>query len=148
NNVEVRSAANITGDIYAINGTTKLSNSDVKMKGNINSKSDVSISDRTELIGKILTEGNVELKSSNVKIYGDIHAGGNVELGSTANVNNIFTGGNVDFISNKIKVNGEIHAGGNVGNYEKGTQVEVDGNIYSLKDVVLNSNQSYKFYKD
>jgi predicted acyltransferase (DUF342 family) len=145
--INLKSAVNVKGNIYAMNGFVKLSNSDIEMKGDIHATEDVTLSHGTIVDGNIYTNRSVTLHSSNAKVTGDIHAGGNVSLGWAVDVNNLFTNGNVKFDGNNI-INGEIHAGGVVGDKDIGNNVTVWGNIFSNSHVYTRNYNNYVYKKN
>lgn len=144
--IDLISAVNINGNLYAMDGKVNLSNSNIKMKGDIHSTDDVILSDGTTVNGNIYNNKDVELKSSNVEVKGDIHSQGNIKLGSSSKVKNIYVGGNLEFMSNNATINGDIHATGYVGSENNGNSVTINGNIISDSNVITRSYQSYKIY--
>lgn len=120
--VILNSGTEVEGNIYAMDGTVKISSSNTKICGDIHASDDVILESGTIVDGSIFTNGSVILKSSNVKITGDIHAAGNVTLGSGATVKNIYTNGEIIMSSNNT----------------------IDGKQHSLGDVIFGSNANVK----
>lgn len=140
--VALRSALDITGDVYAMNGHVELTNSDVVVEGDIHAQDYVHLSHGTKA-RSIYAGGYVNLTSGNT-VTGDIHANGYVATSSGSNIKNVFTNSYMNFGSN-IVVNGDIHAGGRVGQSNSGNNVTVNGNIYSNSYVVTRSYNSFAF---
>lgn len=172
--INLKSAVNVKGNIYAMDGFVKLSNSDIEMKGDIHATEDVTLSHGTIVDGNIYTNRSVTLHSSNAKVTGDIHAGGNTTLGSNASVKNIYTKGNIILESStKVEniftsgsttlnssntVNGDIHSIGNVtissgantkniyteGSTTLGSNNTINGDIHSVASLVFNGSAEVK----
>lgn len=135
----------IKGNIYAMDGTVEISSNQTNVFGNIHATDNVTLNSGTTLNGSIFTNGGVTLKNSNVNVTDDIHAKGNISLGSASKVKNIYTGGNIEFLSTGAVINGDIHATGYVGSNDSGGNVTVVGDIFSGNNVITRSWQTYNF---
>jgi len=111
--VDLISAVKVKGNVYAMDGTVKLSNSNIEMQGDIHATDNVTLSSETTVKGSIYTKKDVILESSNGEVTGAIHSGGKVKLGHNANVRNIYTVGDVE-LGSSTTVNGDINTTGKV----------------------------------
>lgn len=137
--INLKSAVKVKGNIYAMDGFVKLSNSDIEMKGDIHATEDVTLSHGTTVDGNIYTNSSITLNSSNAKVTGDIHAGGNVSLGSNANVKNIYAEGDI-ILGSSAKVENIFTSGRTTLNSSN----TVNGDIHSMGNVTLGSNVNVK----
>jgi len=135
--VQLSSEMEVRGNIYAMDGTVKISSDKTKVFGDIHATNNVILSSGTTLNGNIYTNGDITLKSSNAEVTGDIHVGGNVSLGSSANVQNIFTKGSTTLGSSST-INGDIHS---IGDISLGSTANVQ-NIFTNGNITLSSNNT------
>ncbi len=111
-NIHLWSYAKIKGSVYAKTVTTA---SGVNIEGDIIAQS-VLLESASKVIGSICaSNGNVELKSQNSTVSGEINAWGNVTLGANCEaMDSIFATGDVTLMSSGAKAHKALHAGGNV----------------------------------
>lgn len=111
-NIHLWSGAKITGNVYAKTVTTAAG---VTVNGDVIAES-VLLESASKVIGSICaSSGDVNLRSSNSTVSGQINAWGNVTLGANCEAMDlVFATGHVTLNSSGSKVHKEIHAGGNV----------------------------------
>lgn len=103
----------IDGSVY---GESVNVSPNARISGNIISKTSVSLGSGVTVGGFVCApDGDVELKSSNVTVTGNIHAWGNIILNSGATADsNVYATENVILHSSASSVTKDIHAGNDV----------------------------------
>lgn len=141
--ITLGSGSTVGGFIYGPSGDVIISSSDSEILGNIyapHGKVEIGGSN-TVIWGDIYSEKEVNLQPIGHKIKGDIHAGGDVSIGSGVEVwKSVFSKRRVELKASNSMVFEDIHSGKDV-ILNSGTGVF--GNVFSAESVTLRNSGSF-----